>query len=137
MSTRFWLLAKYTLFCAIAMFLNLGTQYIADVSFSPSLWFSMGIGTVVGLFSKYLLDRNYIFRGRGATIAKDARRFLTYTVMGAGTTGVFWLTEWVFAATFSFVYAKYVGGAIGQVIGYLIKYQLDKRWVFVEAGRSA
>lgn len=130
MTPTAWLIAKYTAFCVIAMALNLGSQYAADISLAPPFWASIGIGTGVGLLAKYILDRNYIFAARGATLAKDTRRFALYTAMGAVTTLVFWATEWVFAAAFSAAWAKYLGGALGLAAGYLLKYQLDKRWVF-------
>lgn len=124
------LVIKYAAFCAVAMALNLGAQYLVDLAFAPKLWVSMGIGTGVGLVAKYVLDRNYIFEARGASVARDTARFALYTLMGAVTTLVFWATEWGFATMCQQPWAKYLGGAIGLVAGYLLKYQLDCRWVF-------
>ena len=50
--------------------------------------------------------------------------------MGLATTVVFWGTEAVFHFLFDSDAMRYVGGAIGLSIGYLIKYQLDARYVF-------
>lgn len=133
MSPTAWLVTKYTAFCGIAMALNLGSQYAVDITLAPPFWVSIGIGTGVGLLAKYILDRNYIFAARGASLAKDTRRFALYTAMGVATTLVFWGTEWAFAAAFSATWAKYLGGAIGLTLGYLLKYQLDRRWVFCGA----
>lgn len=124
------LVIKYAAFCAAAMALNLGAQYLVDLAFAPKLWVSMGAGTGVGLVAKYVLDRNYIFEARGASVARDTARFALYTLMGAVTTLVFWGTEWAFAAFMPFAWAKYLGGALGLIAGYLLKYRLDRRWVF-------
>jgi putative flippase GtrA len=88
------------------------------------------MGTLTGLLAKYILDRNYIFGTHSATVSQDARRFGLYTVMGIITTLVFWGTEWAFAELFTEPWVKYLGGAIGLTVGYLLKYQLDRRWVF-------
>lgn len=130
MKPNFKLTAKYAAFCVLAMTLNLGAQYAADVWLAPPLWLSMGIGTAVGLLAKYTLDRNYIFNARGVGVAKDAQRFVLYTAMGVVTTLIFWGTEWTFAMACSEAWAKYLGGAIGMTVGYFVKYQLDRRWVF-------
>jgi putative flippase GtrA len=112
------------------MALNLGVQIVADASFAPPLWLSMGLGTAVGLVAKYVLDRNYIFDVRGDMTIHDGRRFVIYSTFGVFTTLIFWLTEWMFAVYFVFEEAKYIGGAIGLCIGYTVKFKLDKKWVF-------
>lgn len=48
--------------------------------------------------------------------------------MGVLTTVIFWGTEMVFFYSFDFVAAQYVGGAIGLMDGYCIKYILDKKY---------
>ena len=47
------------------------------------------------------------------------------------TTLVFWGTEFAFHLAFQTDAMRYLGGVIGLVIGYAIKYQLDKRYVFI------
>lgn len=133
MITGIRLATKYALFCAVSMALNLGSQYAADVAFAPPLWISMAIGTAIGLLAKYILDRNYIFGGRGVSLGKDANRFMAYTAMGIVTTLLFWGIEWAFAAGFEADWAKYAGGGVGLTLGYFLKYHLDRRWVFVGA----
>jgi putative flippase GtrA len=50
--------------------------------------------------------------------------------MGVVTTAVFWGFEFGFDHLFGTREMRYAGGVIGLAIGYVAKYQLDKRFVF-------
>ena len=50
--------------------------------------------------------------------------------MGIVTTLIFWGFEFSFGYFFETKQLRYLGGVIGLSIGYLAKYQLDKRYVF-------
>jgi putative flippase GtrA len=63
-------------------------------------------------------------------VAHDTQTFALYTIMGLLTTVVFWGFEWGFHWAFETKEMRYLGGVIGLAIGYLIKYHLDKRFVF-------
>jgi putative flippase GtrA len=52
--------------------------------------------------------------------------------MGVVTTVLFWVTEYTFDLWFETKTMRYVGAVIGLGIGYLTKYYLDKKYVFVE-----
>lgn len=121
---------RYALFCAIGASINLGSQWVCTHLLSATLLVSMAVGTAAGLVPKYLLDRNYIFDGRGAGLREDTRRFLTYASFGVVTTLAFWLIEWLATLASDHPDAQYVGGAIGLVLTYYAKYLLDRRWVF-------
>ena len=51
--------------------------------------------------------------------------------MGVFTTLIFWGTELGFNAVFASGKAKYVGAVIGLTVGYVIKYFLDRKFVFI------
>lgn len=87
-------------------------------------------GTGAGLVVKYWLDKNYIFRFRAANAMHDARTFMLYSAMGVLTTLIFWVFEFGFQVIFQTKNMRYLGGGIGLGIGYLVKYQMDKRFVF-------
>ena|SRR5689334_11362399 len=91
---------------------------------------SIGIGTGVGLLLKYVLDKRYIFRYQARDLRHDSQMFMLYTLMGAFTTLLFWGVECGFYAAFGTAYMRYFGGLLGLAIGYVVKYQLDKRYVF-------
>ena len=57
--------------------------------------------------------------------------------MGLATTVIFWAAELGTAALTSDPRAPYIGGAVGLMLGYFIKYRLDRRFVFVEASVQA
>ena len=133
-STR--LAINYAIFALIATLANIGAQDLV-VRFYSGVWdifASVVVGTAVGLVVKYLLDKRFIFRFRADSVAHDTRTFLLYAVMGLATTVVFWGFEFAFEHIFETKAMRYLGGAIGLAIGYLTKYQLDKRFVFRTEG---
>ena len=98
---------------------------------SHAMLLSMLVGTGVGLVTKYILDKRYIFIFKADNLAHDGRLFLLYSVMGIVTTALFWIIEYGFHWIFATELMRYIGGAIGLIMGYLIKYRLDKQFVFV------
>lgn len=126
------LLFKYCLFAAIATVVNLGTQWLVLLPLEGDLWilFALFCGTATGLVAKYVLDKRWIFYYETSGAKDNAQRFSLYTLMGVVTTVIFWGSEMGFHYALGTDYAKYLGGAIGLSIGYYVKYQLDKRFVF-------
>ena len=122
----------YTLLAAIATLANIGTQDLVMRAYGGAyaVTISMIVGTGVGLVIKYVLDKRYIFRFRAQNAAHDGKTFFLYTVMGLATTVIFWGFELGFDYLFATRQMRYVGGVIGLAIGYLIKYNLDKHYVF-------
>ena len=120
---------KYSLFAVVAILLNLLAQYISFSNFY-NIYIAMGVGTIVGLVAKYILDKKYIFDYVSKNTIDNARKFVLYTITGITTTVIFWLTELSFDIIFINNSAKYIGAIIGLSIGYFIKYFLDKKYVF-------
>jgi putative flippase GtrA len=127
-----YLALKYAIFAGIATLSNIGTQYAClEIYAGPfSLYAAMACGTLVGLGIKYVLDKKYIFYHKTDGARDDLFKFIIYTFMGGFTTLVFWGSELLFNYLFHFPQAKFLGAAIGLTIGYIIKYNLDKRFVF-------
>ena len=90
----------------------------------------MFIGTLAGLLSKYILDKKFIFYHKPKGKVDDAKKFIRYTIMGIFTTVIFWGTEIGFDKYFEDENAKYAGAVLGLSVGYIIKYFLDKKFVF-------
>jgi hypothetical protein len=128
MKLTFW----YTLFAIIATIANIGSQDIMTRLYQGrfDITLSIMVGTAVGLLVKYVLDKKYIFKYRVANLAHDTRTFILYTAMGIITTLIFWAFEFGFEYLFETKALRYLGGIIGLGIGYLVKYQLDRRFVF-------
>ena len=57
--------------------------------------------------------------------------------MGVFTSAIFWGTEYAFHLIFAGDFMRYVGGVLGLTIGYYVKYQLDKRFVFIDRSEKA
>lgn len=131
--TRFRLAALYVIFAALSTLANIASQWVVAAfaaGLSHEIYLSMAVGTVVGLVVKYVLDKRWIFRYATRDSLHDARTFALYTAMGGLTTLIFWGTELAFEAAFQDIRMRYVGAAAGLGVGYLLKYQLDRRFVF-------
>ena len=130
--TRTALVARYAAFAILATLANLATQRLilpADVTaFDFSL--ALGAGTVVGLVVKYALDKRWIFFDHTSGVRAHGRKFTLYTVTGVFTTAVFWGMETAFWVIWGTNAMRETGAVIGLTIGYALKYQLDKRYVF-------
>lgn len=132
------LLITYTLLAAIAMAANIGAQHLTGIMYEGKLAIplSIAVGTGIGLVVKYVLDKKFIFRFQATSVAHDGKMFMLYTGMGLATTVIFWGTEAGFQDIFHTDFMRYVGAAIGLTVGYVVKYNLDKRFVFVGAGSA-
>lgn len=126
------LVVRYGLFAAVSSVANLASQKACFWLYSGvgALLVALVIGTGVGLVSKYLLDKKWIFYDPAQGAREHGKKFGLYTVMGLFTTVIFWGTEALFHWVFPQEIMTYVGGAIGLAIGYVVKYQLDRRFVF-------
>lgn len=115
-----------------ATLLNLGCQMISMACYSGphAIAISIMAGTASGLLLKYLLDKRYIFKAKTKGLAHDGLLFTLYAGMGLITTAIFWTVEYGFQLVYQSDVMRYFGGACGLAIGYAMKYQLDKRFVF-------
>lgn len=122
----------YTIFALFATVANIGSQEIAITLYQGSfaIMLSILVGTAIGLVLKYWLDKRYIFQYQTQSIQHGSKTFTLYTIMGIVTTFIFWGFELAFDAIYGTKEMRYVGGVIGLAIGYYVKYQLDKRYVF-------
>ena len=122
----------YALFAALSILVNIGTQ-AAAMALYRGPWavpLSIAAGTATGLVAKYLLDKRWIFSWMARDRRDEAQTFALYTVMGLATTALFWGTELAFHRAFGTDAMRYLGGMLGLVAGYALKYRLDKRYVF-------
>ena len=124
--------SKYSLFAILATLINLSVQEIViridDGSFP--IYLAMMFGTLAGLVSKYLLDKKTIFGFITKSHREDLGKFTLYGLTGVVTTAIFWGFELGFDSLIGGKIARYMGAVIGLSIGYGVKYQLDKRYVF-------
>lgn len=125
---------KYAIFSIISIFVNLLSQYLSFLFYSGfiALYIAMFLGTFSGLLVKYILDKKFIFYYQIQNKTEDLKKFTLYSIMGVFTTIIFWTTEIAFDAFFKNDYAKYMGAILGLSIGYIIKYSLDRRFVFIQ-----
>lgn len=129
-ASRTRLAVRYSVFAGIATALNLAAQALSLVAYGGalSLLLAMAIGTAVGLVAKFELDRRWIFYV--AHRPRTGTTFLGYAGTGLLTTAIFWGAEIAAHLVSGVPAGKYVGGAIGLAVGYVIKYTLDRDYVF-------
>ena len=86
---------------------------------------------------KYILDKRWIFYDETGGLKPQGTKFLLYSLNGVFTTAIFWISE----AGFWFVWRsdimREVGAIIGLVVGYITKFHLDSRFVFIKAEKGA
>ena len=122
----------YAVIAFIAIAVNIGCQALVIWIYKGvfALQLSVLVGTAAGLPVKYLLEKRHIFGFKSKNLAHDGRVFVLYTFMGVFTTALFWGIEYGFHVAFGTDTMRYVGGAVGLTIGNIIKYHLDKHYVF-------
>lgn len=133
--TRLGIAFLYGLFAAVSTAANLGMQAgVHAVLGRPNgIILPMIFGTGTGLLVKYVLDKRWIFNHITRSAIQDVGTFVIYATMGLVTTAIFWMTELAFHKAFGEPRWSFIGGAIGLAIGYVVKYQLDKRFTFRDA----
>lgn len=133
--TGFSLALRYLAFAGIATLANLAAQRMVlglgdpQSAFIPALL----LGTVVGLVIKYVLDKRWIFADHSSGLAAHGRSFSLYALMGVATTAIFWGSETIGWLVWKSQLAREAGAIVGLAIGYLVKYRLDRRFVFTSS----
>ncbi|WP_445679209.1 GtrA family protein [Radicibacter daui] len=123
---------RYGAFAAIATAVNLALQRLVlqIVPGNPGLVLALVCGTGVGLVIKYLLDKRWIFDDRTSGLATHGRKFGLYSLMGVATTLIFWASETAFWLVWKTDLMREVGASLGLSVGYIVKYNLDRLFVF-------
>lgn len=128
------LVFRYAAFAVIATIANLATQraVLQFPEMGGSFAAAVGAGTLVGLVVKYVLDKRWIFFDLETGVKNHSQKFALYTAMGLITTVIFWGTETAFWMIWQTDLMREVGAIIGLSIGYVVKYNLDRRYVFTD-----
>jgi putative flippase GtrA len=133
------LVIRYSAFAFLATIANLAMQRVVLSFLQGSKGFALALaaGTAVGLLLKYALDKRWIFFDASNGLLVQSRKFTLYTVMGVLTTLIFWGTETAFHVIWKTEIMRETGAVLGLAVGYLIKYNLDRRFVFPQLSKSA
>lgn len=133
--TRTTLILRYTAFAIMATVANLAMQRLV-LTWGDSAAFlalAIGMGTLVGLVLKYILDKRWIFHDTSTGVQAHSRKFMLYTVMGLVTTAIFWGTEVAFWLLWRTDDMRELGAILGLGVGYIVKYNLDRKFVFTDS----
>ncbi len=126
------LVLRYSAFALIATVINLAAQRVCLGLYNDEFGVPLAIffGTIVGLLVKFYLDKRWIFHDITISVNENSRKFGLYALMGVATTVIFWATEYGFWVIWRTDLMREIGAVLGLSIGYVTKYQLDKRFVF-------
>ena len=128
------LVLRYAFFAVLATLANLATQrgvlWLGDSGTVFAL--AVAAGTIVGLVLKYILDKRWIFGDMSVGVKAHSKRFSLYTAMGLVTTAIFWGMETAFWLVWQTDPMRELGAVLGLSIGYVVKYNLDRRFVFTD-----
>lgn len=129
------LVFRYTVFAVIATLANLAMQRLVLAGGNTTWWFmaAVGAGTLIGLVVKYVLDKRWIFGDTSTGARAHGKKFGLYTAMGLITTAIFWGTETAFWLTWKTDLMREAGAVLGLAVGYVVKYNLDRRFVFTDS----
>lgn len=125
---------RYAISAVVSVAANLVGQQITVVSAPAApLMVSILVGTITGFIVKYLIDKIWTFREAYTNPRAEAHRITLSGLFSVLTTLIFWAFELGFNTLWQTDFAKYAGAVLGLSIGYIIKFQLDRRHVFREA----
>lgn len=129
------LVLRYAGFAALATLANLAVQRLVLLRGDALGVYILAVacGTIVGLVLKYVLDKRWIFHDTGTGLKAHGRKFSLYTAMGLVTTAIFWGSETLFWLTWRTDAMRELGAVLGLIVGYTVKYNLDRRFVFTDA----
>ena len=125
--------ALYSVFAVFSIIINISAQMFSVLLYQGhyAIEVSILVGTIAGLPVRYFLEKKYIFFFKSSNIVHDGKLFFLYSFMGIFSTAIFWIAEYTFHIVFELDVMRYVGGVIGLALGFYVKYQLDKKYVFV------
>ncbi|WP_420587385.1 GtrA family protein [Ruegeria sp.] len=128
------LILRYAAFALAAIIANLTTQRLVLQFGDTSGYFAAAVrgGTIVGLVIKYVLDKRWIFYDVETGAKNHGRKFSLYTSMGLITTAIFWGAETAFWLIWQTDMTRELGAILGLSVGYVVKYKLDRRFVFAD-----
>lgn len=133
------LILRYAAFAVLASIANLAIQRFVLQFGQTGVHFvgAVGAGTIVGLIIKYVLDKRWIFHDLETGVKNHGRKFCLYTAMGLITTAIFWGTETAFWLIWQTDIIRELGAILGLSVGYVVKYNLDRRFVFTDRQLAA
>lgn len=129
------LILRYAAFAVLATLANLAAQRIVLQAGTTTglVTLAIAVGTIVGLVIKYLLDKRWVFYDSATGLAAHGQKFMLYAGMGLATTALFWGTETAFWMIWHSDAMRELGAVLGLSVGYVVKYNLDRRFVFTAA----
>ena len=125
------MIIRYLILCFFAIFLNIVSQQIFLLFFAGpySIEISILIGTIMTFFLRFYLEKNFVFLKDKFSFKTESMLYM-YFVSSIFTTLIFWIFEYSFHLFFDTDFLRYIGATIGLLVGFYIKYKIDKGLTF-------
>ena len=107
---------------------------VGKISFEYWFILALGFGTVAGFIFKFIVDKFVVFEEKltenaKAELEKTTRQLILYFSFAIFTTMIFWGFEFSFKILLPGDWYL-IGGLIGLIIGYTVKFLVDNSFVF-------
>ena len=121
------------IFATFSFGINIGAQIISTVFYDGPFFIELSIlvGTAAGMPPRFILEKRYLFNSESLNHDDNRRLFFMYCGTAVLSTICFWSAEYAFHLIYENEEMRYVGAVIGLTVGFWLKYQLDKNYVFI------
>lgn len=126
----------YSIIVVLSSLVNIFFQRMTLEIWPSWLVLAMLMGTGTGFLTKFILDAKFIFKYRPKNLNDQVKVATKYGFMSVFTTLIFWGTELGFHHFIPIPESAMWGAALGLCMGNLIKYHLDKKYVFTQGAFS-
>ena len=125
---------RYIAFAVLASLANLAAQrlVLAMLGGSGRYALAMLAGVLASMALRYPLDKDFIFKDRAGGLATHGRQVVLYGMMSIVSTTIFIGFETAFLMAWHTETMREAGAAIGLAVSYMVKYRLDRRFVFAD-----
>jgi putative flippase GtrA len=130
----------YLVFAALTIALNLGVFTFCKWFLEKNItaekyqiyikYFSKLAGIAAGFVVKYALDKIYVFDDISQNVAEEVKKVGIYGLFSVFTTVLLFLISEVIERNVNWKHKTHIAWLIGLIVGYVIKFFLDKTFVF-------
>jgi len=124
------MVSRYFCVASSSIVLNILIQFLS-VQIYRGIFFielSIIIATLLTMPTRYFIEKNYVFYGLQKS--SDSLSFSMYTFSAIVSTIIFWSIEYSFHLIYYSDLLRYLGGILGLSIGFIIKFFIDKLYIF-------
>ncbi|MHA1230736.1 MAG: GtrA family protein [Candidatus Helarchaeota archaeon] len=120
----------YGFFAIFTTLIFWGVQYLLTIIIGEEYYIGAGaIGLAIGYTVKFILDKLYVFKKKFGSSSQQTAFYILYVIFGFISSVINLGTQWFLGYYFLGGY-NFIGVLAGTVVGFFVKYILDKFIVF-------